>query len=260
MNILVCVKRVVDVELNIRVAEGKIVEDGLQYVMSGWDEVAVEAAVSYQEEHGGEVTCVSIGGEDTTEVIRKALAMGASKGIHVNDSAINGSDSFGIAKILAKVVQQGNYDLIMMGRQAQDTDSGQVSPILAEILSIPIVGNAVSMDKLNDNALKVSRNGDEGKEEIELQLPAIVTTNDSFNEPRLPSLRGIMMAKKKEIQTLDLNALGIDSNEVGTQPALSQIKEYTTPESKQAGKKFEGDAEEITREVVQLLSNEAKVI
>lgn len=259
MKILTTVKKVVDVELNIHVEGGAIVEDGLQYVINAWDENAVEAAVQLKENNGAETTLVSIGGGDNTEIIRKCYAMGIDNGIHVDDAALEKADSAVYAKVLAKVYEQGDYNLIITGKQAQDTDSGQTGIMLAEALGIPCVSNVVSIEPTDDAHVKVSRLGDAGTEILEVELPAVVTVSDSINEPRLPAMRGIMMAKKKKIQSMDLSALGTSYEEVGGNAMTSEVTEFMKSESRQAGQKFEGDPAEITAKVVDLLANEAKV-
>ena len=259
LKILVTIKHVIDVELNLRVREGKLVEDGLTYVLSKWDENALEAALQLKEAGGGEITAVTVGPERAGESLRKALAMGADKAVHVSDPATAGSDGLAFARILAKVAQRGAYDLILAGRQSQDTDMGGTGPMLAEMLRIPFVANVVKILPGGDGALTVHRNGDAGREVVALKLPALLTANDSLNEPRLASLRGIMAAKKKPLETLTLADLGIEPGSVGGAGARVGIAEFLQPKARKAGQKLEGDAEEITRKVVELLVNEAKI-
>jgi len=260
LKILTTVKKVVDVELTIRVQDGAIVEDGLQYVINAWDENAVEAAVQLKENNSAETTLVSIGGGDNTDMIRKCYAMGIEKGIHVEDPALDQADSSVYAKVLKKVFEMGDYDLILTGKQAQDTDNGQAGIMLAEYLGLPCVSNVIGIEVIDDTLLKVSRLGDAGTEIIELTLPAVVTVSDSINEPRLPQMRGIMMAKKKPIETMDLSALGLSVDDVGGAVPASEIVAFMESQTRAAGQKFEGDAAEITAKVVGLLADEANVI
>ncbi len=257
MKILTTVKKVVDVELNIHIDNGAIIEDGLQYVINAWDENAVEAAVQLKENNNAETTLVSIGGGDNTDMIRKCYAMGIENGIHIDDPCLVAADSFVYAKVLQKVYEAGDYDLVITGKQAQDTDSGQTGIILSEYLGLPCVSNVIAIEVM-DQHIKVSRLGDSGTEIVELELPAVVTVSDSINEPRLPAMRGIMMAKKKKIQVMDLAQLGMTPDEVGN--AKSEITEFMKSETREAGQKFEGDAAQITAQVVNLLTNEAKVL
>lgn len=260
MKILTTVKKVVDVELTIHVEDGAIVEKGLQYVINAWDESAVEAAVQLKENNGAETTLVSIGGEDNIDIIRRCYAMGIENGIHINDPALTEADSFTYAKVLQKVFEKGNYDLVITGKQAQDTDNGQTGIILAEYLGLPCVSNVIGIEVIHDQHIKVSRLGDAGTEIVELELPAVVTVDVSINEPRLPAMRGIMMAKKKAIDVMDLAALGTSYDEVGGAAPKSEIIEFIAQEKREGGQKFEGDAAEITAQVVNLLANEAKVL
>lgn len=259
MNILVPVKSVMDVELNIRVKDGKVAEDGMNYILSKWDENAVEAALQLKEKHGGEVIVISIGPERAGEALRKALAMGADKALHVNDPAAEGSDSLGVARILAAAAKKGGYDLIITGKQAQDTDLGATGAILAALLDWPAVVNVQAIAAVEGKKMTVHRLGHAGKEVIDVTLPAVFTANDSLNEPRLASLRGIMQAKKKPFETVKLADLGVDPATVGAAGARIQVVEVTPPAGRAAGKKFEGDPVEITKQVVHLLANEAKI-
>ncbi len=259
MKILTTVKKVVDVELNIHVNNGAIVEDGLQYVINAWDENAVETAVQLKENNNAQTTLVSIGSGDNTDIIRRCYAMGIENGIQIDDPALDKADSFAFAKILQKVYEQGDYDLVITGKQAQDTDNGQTGIILAENLGLPCVSNVIGIEVIDDQHLKVSRAGDLGTEIIELELPAVITVDVSINEPRLPAMRGIMMAKKKKINVMDLAALGTSAEEVGCSAPKSEIAEFMASESRKAGQKFEGEPAEITAQVVGLLASEAKV-
>ena len=260
MKILTTVKKVVDVELNIHVKDGVIIEDGLQYVINAWDESAVEASVRLKENKGAETTIVSVGGGDNSDMIRRCYAMGIEKGIHIDDPALANADSSIFAKVLQKVYEKGDYDLVITGKQAQDTDSGQTGIILAAYLGLPCVSNVIAIEVMDDKHIKVSRSGDEGTEIIELELPAVITVDVSINEPRLPQMRGIMMAKKKAIDVMDLSALGISIDDVGGAIPKSEIVEFMASKTRKAGKKYEGGAAEITAQVVSLLANEAKVL
>ncbi len=259
MKILTTVKKVVDVELNIHVKDGAIVEDGLQYVINAWDENAVETAVQLKENNGAETTLVSLGNGDNSDVIRRCYAMGIENGIYIDDPLLDKADSFAFANVLQKVYEQGDYDLVITGKQAQDTDNGQTGIILAENLGLPCVSNVIGIEVIDDTHLKVSRAGDMGTEVIELELPAVITVDVSINEPRLPAMRGIMMAKKKKINVMDLAALGISADEAGCSSPKSEIAEFMESATRKAGRKFEGDPAEITAQVVELLASEAKV-
>jgi electron transfer flavoprotein beta subunit len=244
----------------MRVQDGVLVEDGMQYVINAWDENAVETAVQLKENHGAETTLVSIGGGDNADIIRRCYAMGIENGIHIEDPALDKADSSIFARVLQKVYQAGDYDLVITGKQAQDTDSGQTGIILAEYLGLPCVSNVIGIEVIDDAHIKVSRAGDGGTEIVEIELPAVITVDVSINEPRLPQMRGIMMAKKKGIEQMDLAGLGTSADEVGAGAPKSEVVEFMAVEKRKGGQKFEGEAAEITAKVVDLLANEAKVL
>ena len=260
MKILTTVKKVVDVELTMRVEDGALVEDGMQYVINAWDESAVEAAVQLKESNGAETTLVSVGGGDNTDMIRRCYAMGIENGIHIEDPALDKADASIYARVLKKVYQKGDYDLVITGKQAQDTDSGQTGIILAEYLGLPCVSNVVAIEVLDEQHIKVSRSGDAGTEIVEIELPALITVDVSINEPRLPQMRGIMMAKKKKIEVMDLAALGTSADDISAAAPKSEIIEYMASKTRKGGQKFEGEPADITAQVVNLLANEAKVL
>ena len=259
MKILTTVKKVVDVELNMHVENGAIVQEGLQYVINAWDENAVESSVQLKEKNKAETTMVSIGGgEDVTKVIRRGYAMGIDKGIQIDDPALAKADSFAYAKVLKKVYESGNYDLVITGKQAQDTDNGQTGIILAEYLGLPCVSNVIAIQVIDDKHIKVSRLGDAGTEIVEVELPAVITVDVAINEPRLPQTRGIMMAKKKPIEVKNLAGIGTSPDEVGSAAPKSEVAEFMAQTTRKGGQKYEGPAAEVTAKVVGLMA-EAKV-
>ena len=257
MEIIVPIRQVPDVALNIRVNDGAVVEDGVSFVISSWDETALEAALQMTEELGGEVTLLGIGPARVSEALRKGLAMGAHKAIHIQfDSA--GTDSFAYAKILAKVLEERTFDLILTGKQSQDTDAGLTGSMLAEFMDMPQVTNIIRFGDLTADSMTVYRKGDYGTEVIGLKLPALVTVNDSLNEPRLASMRGIMMAKKKPMETLDPESLGIGPEMLGLHGSMTEVLCFEKPESRKEGKHFEGEEAETVPQAMEQLVSEAK--
>lgn len=257
MNICVMIKEVVDVELNIRARNGSLIEEGLNYVISSWDEIAVEAAIQIMEAAGGgTITVMNIGPERATDTLRRALAMGADKAIHILDEALEGSDSFAFAKTFAKITADKNYDLILGGRQAEDTDAGLTMSMLAEFLDLPQATNISKIEAVDSDKLTLHRRGDNGIEIMEVTLPAVVTVNDSLFEPRLATMRGIMMAKKKPIETVCLKDFGMDPVMVGSAGRKTTVVRLIEPETRESGQLFEGDEEETTKQVLELLVNE----
>lgn len=264
MNILVCLKQVPDTESQIRVApDGKsIVTDGIKWVMNPYDEYAVEEALRLKEKFGGEVTIIGVGPQRVTESIRTALAMGADKGILVDDPLIVGSDSLGTAKVLAAVIKDLDYDLIFCGKQGVDDDYGLVGSGVAELLDIPQISVVVKLEVNDDgSAIKAHREVEGGSLVIESPLPALLTAQKGLNEPRYASLPGIMKAKKKPLDVKTLADLGLDPSEVGESGAKIKIVEITPPAERKAGKIAEGETpQEKAANLVKLLHEEAKVI
>ena len=255
LNIVVLIKQVVDVELNIRVKNDALVEEGLNYVISGWDEIAIEAALQIVESVGeGTITLISIGPERVADALRSGLAMGADKAIHVLDAASEGSDSFAYAKAFAAIVQQMDCVLLIGGKQAQDSDAGLTMSMLAEFLDLPQVTNVSQLVSLSPDRFTLHRRGDHGSEVIELTLPAVLTVNDSLFEARMPTLRGRMMAKKKPIETVTLADMGVETCLVGKTGRRTVVNRLIQAETREAGQLFEGDEETTTKQVLELLS------
>ncbi|MBT3213157.1 MAG: electron transfer flavoprotein subunit beta/FixA family protein [Deltaproteobacteria bacterium] len=253
-------KQVPDVALNIKVKDGAVVEEGLSYVISSWDETALEAALQITEDVGGEVTLLTIGPDKAAESLRKGLAMGAHKAIHVKYNDAKQTDSFAYAKILQKVLEGREYDLILTGKQAQDTDAGLTAPMLAEFLGLPQVTNIIRFSDVSEQNITLYRKGDHATEVLEMELPGVVTVNDSLNEPRLASMRGIMMAKKKPLEEIELDAIGVSADMSGAQGSMTEILQFDKPESRKEGKSFEGDETETVKQAMDLLVSEAKFL
>ena len=264
MNILVCLKQVPDTETQIRIAPGSkaIVTDNIKWVMNPYDEYAVEEALRIKEKLGGEVTIIGVGPQRATEAIRTALAMGADKGILVDDPALTGTDSLGIAKVLAAVIKGLEYAIIFCGKQGVDDDSGVVGSNVAELLNIPQVSIVVKLEVSDDGSkIKAHKEVEGGTYVIEAALPGLITAQKGLNEPRYASLPGIMKAKKKPLDVKTLADLGIDAGEVGEGGAKIQVVELTPPEERAAGKMVEGETpEEKAANLATLLREEAKIV
>jgi electron transfer flavoprotein beta subunit len=264
MDVIVCMKQVPDTETKIKINPEKtgIVTEGIKYVMNPYDEYAVEEALKIREKFGGTVTIVSLGPSRATEAIRTALAMGADEGIHLNDPAFEGSDSFTTAKILSKVIMGMKYDLILTGKQAVDLDCSQVFGCLAELLNLPYVSVVVKLEISSDGKTATAKRETEGgvEEVIQMSLPAVIAAQKGLNEPRYASLPGIMKAKKKVIKEINLATLGLDAVEVGEKGSKLKTKNYRLPPERKAGKKIEGEPPEAVAEAVRMLHEEAKLI
>lgn len=239
MKFCVCIKQVPDVAANVQTG---------RTVLNAYDASAVEEALVIRDAVGGEVELVLIGPAGATETIRKALAMGADSAVHLVTDAE--PDSHGASKILADHFSERSCDVILTGKQSQDTDAGLTGGMLAARLGRPYATNAVGM-KAEDGALVVTRQGDTGQEVIHLPIPCLVTCSNDMNDPRIPSLKGIMAAKRKNIETVTLDSV--------PDPAV-RTGEHRDPPGREPGVKFEGEPREMVDELVARLSDEAGVI
>lgn len=260
MEILVLLKQVPATESLIRIADDgvSIKTDDIKWVINPYDEFAVEEALQIKEAHGGSVTIISVGPEKTTEAIRTALAMGADKGILINDPAAARCDGLTTARILAAVLKQTPFDLIIAGQRAVDDDNFQIGPAVAEFLSIPNICMVVKQEII-DSRIRCHKTIDGGTVILEAPLPVLFTTQRGLNEPRYTSLPGIMKAKKKPIDIKTIADVGLDADRIGK--PLTRIVAMQTPPERKGGKMITGDsAQAKSVELVRILHNEAKVI
>jgi electron transfer flavoprotein beta subunit len=264
VNIIVCLKQVPDTETQIKIAQdGKsIVEDDIKWIMNPYDEYAVEEALKLKERFGGEVTVIGLGPKRVTEAIRTALAMGADKGVLINDPALENSDALGIAKALAAAIKQIDFDLIFTGQRGVDDDNGIVGSALAELLGIPQISVVLKVEVSEDGKVVKATRPVEGQSlVIEAQLPVLLTAQKGLNEPRYASLPGIMKAKKKPLDEKTLADLELDPAEFGEGARRLKVVGLTPPPQREAGKIVEGETpEQKAAELVRLLHEEANVI
>ena len=257
MNIYALVKRTFDTEERIVVKNGEIQEDGAEFIINPYDEYAVEEAIQVRDEHGGEVTVISIGGEEAEKQLRTALAMGADKAVLINtEDDLDDMDEFSSAKIISEYLKDKDADLIIAGNVAIDGGSGQVGPRVAELLGINYVTTITDL-KVDGTSATLVRDVEGDSETIETSLPLLVTAQQGLNEPRYPSLPGIMKAKKKPLEELELDDLDLDEDDV--EPKTKTVEIFMPPE-KAAGRVLEGDVAGQVSELVNLLNKEAKVI
>ena len=257
MNIYVLLKRTFDTEEKITITGGRIDEDGAEFIINPYDEYAVEEAIQVRDEHGGEVTVITIGGEDAEKQLRTALAMGADKAVLINvEDDLEIKDQYTTAKILATYLEDKDPDLILAGNVAIDNGTGQVGPRVADLLGIPYVTTITDL-KIDGEKVTVVRDVEGDEETIETTLPLLVTAQQGLNEPRYPSLPGIMKAKKKPLEVLELDDLDLDEDDV---EAKTKTIEVFLPPQKSEGKILEGELADQVKELVSLLHNDAKVI
>ena len=258
MKILVAIKQVPDTATQVKIAaDGKTIETtGITWIVSPYDEFAVEEALRIKEKRGqGEVVAVSLGPDRVKEALRSALAMGCDRAIHVNDPALANADTLLTAQALAAVIKQEQPSLVICGRQAIDDDMGAVAAQIAEILGWPaaswIMEEAVDADA---KTIRIGRQVEGGLEVFELPLPAVVSAQKGLNEPRYPTLKGIMGAKKKEIKDVKAAELGVS----GT-PQLS-VKNLEALPPRPPGRVIPGEVKDAVKELVRALREEAKAI
>jgi electron transfer flavoprotein beta subunit len=244
MNIVVCVKQVPDTwaEKRLNPQDKTLDRESTDAVMNEMDEFAVEEALRLTEAHGGEVTVLSMGPEKATETIRKALSMGAHKAIHVVDDALHGSDAVGTSYVLAKALGTTEYDLVIFGSESSDARTSVVPAMVAERLGLPQLTYANKVD-VDGGTVRIQRLTEYGHDVVEAQTPAVISVVEKINEPRYPSFKGIMAAKKKPVTTLSAADAGVEADKVGLAGAWSTVEDFAQRPPRQAGTivKDEGD-------------------
>jgi electron transfer flavoprotein beta subunit len=244
-NIVVLVKQVPDTYSERKLSDGDhtLDRDSADAVLDEINERAIEEALLIKEAHDGEVTVVSVGPERATDAIRKALSMGADKAVHVMDDALHGADMLQTAKVLAAAIGTvEGVDLVIAGNEASDGTGGAIPAMLAELLGYPQLTHARKVT-LDGTTLKVTRETEEGLTHLEASLPAVVSVSEKINEPRYPSFKGIMAAKKKPVETLGIADLGIDAGDVGLANAWSTVVEASPKPPREAGQRVEDDGD-----------------
>lgn len=258
MEIVVCIKQTFDSEAVITLDQsGRISEKGVNLVINPYDEYALEEGLRIRERFGGSVAVVSVGGETVVEAARQALAMGADKAVVVSDSQLAAADQFTIAAVLAEVIEKLPYDLILGGWRSIDRSSAQVMVRLAERLGLPQVKRVTKLE-VEQTRVTAWREIEGGTETVEVPLPAVITAQKGLNQPRYPSMKGIMQANRKEVKNMSLADLGLALTE--GDPAKVQILGYYLPKQRQAARIIVGTAAEAARSLARILREEEKVL
>ncbi|MQA33851.1 electron transfer flavoprotein subunit beta/FixA family protein [Modestobacter roseus] len=244
MDIVVLVKQVPDSgsERKLDPADNTVARATADNVINEMDEYAIEEALTLKEAHGGEVTVLTVGPDTATDAIRKALSMGADKAVHVSDPAMHGSCAPQTSAVLAAALSRLPYDLVLCGAESTDGQVSVMPALLSERLGIPQLSGARKLT-VEGTTAKVERQTDGGYWALEAELPAIVSTWDTINEPRYPSFKGIMAAKKKPVETLTLADLGIDPATVGLATATSAVVDFAGRPPKGEGVKVADDGD-----------------
>ncbi|MBS4194911.1 electron transfer flavoprotein subunit beta/FixA family protein [Lederbergia citri] len=251
MNIFVITKRTFDTEERIFVSNRNISDDGAEYIINPYDEYAIEEAIRVRDELGGEVTVMTVDGEEAEKQLRTALAMGADKAVLINiEDDVEDSDQFTISTIIGEYLKDKEVDLILAGNVAIDGGSGQIGPRVAHILGIPYVTTITKLEITGDKVL-LTKDVEGDSEIIETSLPLLVTAQQGLNDPRYPSLPGIMKARKKPLEALELDDLDLDEDDV---KAKTETVDIFLPPAKSAGRILEGDIEDQVKELAGLLN------
>ncbi|AXK31998.1 electron transfer flavoprotein beta subunit/FixA family protein [Streptomyces armeniacus] len=236
LRIVVCVKYVPDATGDRRFAEDLTTDrESVDGLLSELDEYAVEQALQISDEaDDAEVTVLTVGPEDANDALRKALSMGADKAVHVEDDDLHGTDALGTSLVLAKAIEKTGYDLVICGMASTDGTMGVLPAMLAERLAVPQV-TLLSEVSVDGGKVTGRRDGDTATEQLEAALPAVVSVTDQSGEARYPSFKGIMAAKKKPVESLDLDDLDIDGDDVGLEGAWTAVDDAAERPARTAG-------------------------
>jgi electron transfer flavoprotein beta subunit len=246
VRIVACIKQVPETtEVRVDPKTNALIREGVKSVINPFDENAVEAALQLREAHGGEVIAISMGPPQAEEALRHALAMGADQAILLTDPAFRGGDTLATSYTLAAAVRKlGEVDLIVCGKQAIDGDTGQVGPGLAERLGLPQVTFAIGLE-ISDHRLRARRVLDDFFEIVEVRLPAVVTVVKQINEPRYPSMRNVLKAKRAEVAKWSVAELEADTSQTGFDGSPTTVIKVWPPERRSGGRRLEGPVEEV---------------
>lgn len=261
MNIVVLMKEVPDTSAQVVVNDSGdgIQNEGLEMVINPYDEYAIEEALKIKADKGGEVVLLTAGPDSVKKTVRKGLAMGADRAIHISDDAVASADALGLAKMLAKAVEGAAADLVLCGREAVDHGRASVGAAVAEYLGWPQATDVVKCDASADGKLTVEAERDGGHAVLEVTLPALLTTQKGLNEPRYASLKGIMKAKKKKIEAKSLSDLGLTADDVAPRTKIVALEVPAATEK--SLRLFDGDdAATQAQAAVQALTEELKIV
>ncbi len=236
MNIVVCVKQVPDTwaERKLKQGDATLDRESVDGLINELDEYAIEEALQIKEAHGGEVTVLTMGPEKASESVRKALSMGADKAVHLIDGALAGSDALATSYALAQVLSAIGFDLVVLGAESTDARMGAMAAMLAERLGVPQLSLASKVE-IDGSQVRISRQSEDGYWSVEGSLPAVISVVEKINEPRYPSFKGIMAAKKKPMQVMSLADAGIDPSLVGLANAATEVVDFAERPPRQSG-------------------------
>lgn len=254
MKIVVCIKQVPDAaEVRINPETGTLIREGVPSIINPFDMHAIEAGLQIREKIGGNITVLTMGPPQAETALRDAISMGADDAILLSDRVFAGSDTWATSFTLSKAIEKLGADIIICGKQAIDGDTAQVGPETAEFLNIPHISYVRKIEDVSQNGIRVQRLMDEGYDIIESSLPVLMTVVKELNEPRLPSLKGKMAAKKAVIKKWGQPDILADENDLGLKGSPTQVKNIFTPEARSGRKMLEGKPEEQVDALIQEL-------
>ncbi len=260
MNIIVCIKQVPDTtEVRIDPETNTLVRSGIVCVINPFDMYAIEEGIRLKEKFGGKVIVVTMGPPQAEEALREAISLGADEAILVSDRAFAGSDTWATSYTLSRAIHKiGDYDLVICGKQAIDGDTAQVGPGISAHLDIPQITYVKKIEEVDSGRgnIRAERMTEEGYEIVESPLPCLLTVVKEINEPRLPSLKGKMKAKKAEIKKWEAKDLDTDPDLIGLNGSPTKVVKIFTPPPRKGGQLLEGDAKEISAKLTELLKEE----
>lgn len=254
MNIVVCVKHVPnpDLPMTVDLETRRLVRDPAESVLDTADEYGVEIALQLVESHGGEVTVLTMGPEAADDALRRALAMGAHNAVHIVDDALAGSDALGTARTLAAAINSMEADLVICATESTDAYSGMVPGALAELLELPQLTFAREV-AVDGDTITVKRSVDSGVQTIQATLPALLTVTASIAEPRYPTFRGLMQAKRKPVETKSIADLGIDAGMIGEAGAQERVTNVARESVEKEGVKIVDDGGDSVEQIIAYL-------
>ncbi len=257
MNVIVCIKQVPDTtQVKIDPVTNTLIREGVSSIVNPFDTYAIEEAVRLKEQYGGKAVALTMGPPQAEAILREAIGLGCDEGVLVSDRAFAGSDTLATGYTLAAAIKKiGDFDIIICGKQASDGDTAQVGPGIATQLDIPQITYVKKIEKIDNKTLTAERMTEEGFEIIETSLPCLLTVVKEINEPRLPSLKGKMKAKKVEIPHWKAIDLDIDEAQLGLTGSPTWVSKIFTPPPRPKGEIFEGDVEESINKLVNALKD-----
>lgn len=255
MNIIVCIKQVPEsTEVKIDSRTNTLIREGTKGIINPFDTYALEEGLRLKERYGGRVTVISMGPPQAKEAIQEAISLGVDGGILLSDRAFAGADTLATSYALASAIKKlADYDLVICGKQTMDGDTAQVGPSLAEKLGLPFIAYVSKIEEIKARHIRVERLIEEGHEVMEMPLPGLITVVKEINEPRLPSLKGMMKAKKTEIPVWTANDLAVDKRQVGLAGSPTQVIRIFTPERTRQSEILPGRIESQVEQLVEKL-------